>query len=444
MSRRVLRSIALLAVLLPAAARAEGPTPAPPALPASAPVKAASVAGVAYKPYLAEVGRSNLELIAQRVNVTIADAQIGVARVFSDPTLTAGLASLDVSSKGAPTSTTLGLGYTVELGGKRSARIAAATSDAAAARADLDDFSRNLRASATGSFIDCLYAQLVLDLKQQTLGRLEKLVGINQERLRAGDVGKVALTQSRVEAQRFRGEVLTAEADLAAANLALALYLGGAGGAARAKVSAAGDLKMKSRAFDVEALVAQARSSRPDLLSRRRAVESANARINLARANRWVDVTLNVGWQHSFKTSATGAFPGPAFDALAATMSVPLPLSKVYRGELDAALATEAQGRATVQAVELKIDVEVRQAALRYKAAVEKIGLYTGGLLTDAEQVLDATLYNYQRGGATLLEVLEAQRTLNDVDLSYYDALAEHARALVALEQVVGMWDVDL
>ena len=135
------------------------------------------------------------------------------------------------------------------------------------------------------------------------------------------------------------------------------------------KITAAGDLEIKARAFDVEALVAQARSSRPDLLSRRRAVESANARVDLAKANRWVDVTLNVGWQHSFKTSATGAFPGPAFDALAATMSVPLPLSKVYRGELDAALATESQGRATVQAVELKIDVEVRQAALRYKAA---------------------------------------------------------------------------
>ena len=441
MSRPLLRSFALLAALLPASARAEAP--APPAMPAAT-VKAAPVPGIAYKPYLAEVGRSNLELVAQRASVTIADAQIGVAHIFSDPTLTAGLTSIDVSGKGAPTSTTLGLGYTVELGGKRSARIAAATSDAAAARADLEDFSRNLRASATGSFIDCLYAQLVLDRKQQTLARLEKLVGINQERLRAGDVGKVALTQSRVEAQRFRGEVLSAEADVEAANLALALYLGDAGKATRAKITAAGDLKIKARAFDVEALVARARNNRPDLLSRRRAAESANARVDLSKANRWVDVTLNVGWQHSFKTSATGAFPGPAFDALAATMSVPMPLSKVYRGELDAALATEAQGRATVQALELKIDVEVRQAALRYKAAVDKIGLYTGGLLTDAEQVLDATLYNYQRGGATLLEVLEAQRTLNDVDLSYYEALAEHARALVALEQVVGMWDLEL
>jgi outer membrane protein, heavy metal efflux system len=440
MSRLLLRGVALLAALLPATARAEAPAPAPPA----APVKAGAVAGITYKPYLAEVGRSNLELVAQRANVTLADAQISVAKVFSDPTLTVGVASLDISGKGVPTVTTVGLGYTVELGGKRPARIAAATSDAAQARADLDDFSRNLRANATGSFIDCLYAQLVLDRKQQTLARLEKLVGINQERLRAGDVGKVALTQSRVEAQRFRGEVLSAEADVEAADLALALYLGDAGKAARAKITAAGDLKIKPRAFDVEALVAQARNNRPDLLSRRRAVESANARVDLARANRWVDVTLNVGWQHSFPSSATGAFPGPAFDALAATMSVPLPLSKVYRGELDAALATEAQGRATVQAAELKIDVEVRQAALRYKAAVDKIGLYTGGLLTDAEQVLDATLYNYQRGGATLLEVLEAQRTLNDVDLSYYEALAEHARALVALEQVVGMWDVEL
>ena len=32
---------------------------------------------------------------------------------------------------------------------------------------------------------------------------------------------------------------------------------------------------------------------------------------------------------------------------------------------------------------------------------------------------------------------------MNDVYLAYYDALADHARSLVALEQAAGIWDVD-
>jgi cobalt-zinc-cadmium efflux system outer membrane protein len=86
--------------------------------------------------------------------------------------------------------------------------------------------------------------------------------------------------------------------------------------------------------------------------------------------------------------------------------------------------------------------VEVRQALERYAASLGQIEIYTGSLLSDSEKVLESILYNYQRGGATLLEVLEAQRTTNEVFLAYYDALTNHARALVAVEQAAGIWDI--
>lgn len=401
---------------------------------------AASASTVRHDAFVAQVLAANVELAAQRANVPIAEAQMAVARIFPDPTLTVGVASVDLSRNGSPTATTLGLGYTFELGGKRSSRVAAARSDWAAAQADLDDFLRTLRANATNGFVDSLYTRLVLDRKQQTLKSLEKLVGVNEQRLRAGDVGKVALTQSRVEAQRFRGEVVVAEAEVEAADLALALHAGAT--QAGRRLSPLGDLKLKPRTFDVEALIAQGKANRPDLTSKRRAAESASERVGLARANRWIDLTLNVSWQHTFRGTQT--FTADPFDALAATATVPIPLSKAYRGELDAALAREGQSRTTVQAASLRIEIEIRQAHARYRAAAARLGLYTGGLLSDADQVLEATLYNYQKGGASLLEVLDAQRTQNDVYLAYYAALADNARALVALEEAAGIWDVEL
>jgi len=66
----------------------------------------------------------------------------------------------------------------------------------------------------------------------------------------------------------------------------------------------------------------------------------------------------------------------------------------------------------------------------------------SGGVLADADKVAEATLYSYQRGGATLLEVLDAQRTVNEVYLDYFDALAQHAKALVAVEASAGLWDI--
>jgi cobalt-zinc-cadmium efflux system outer membrane protein len=98
----------------------------------------------------------------------------------------------------------------------------------------------------------------------------------------------------------------------------------------------------------------------------------------------------------------------------------------------------------TLRAAELKVEVEIRQAWSRYQTAVERLKLYSTGLLRDADRVLEAKLYEYQRGGAPLLEVLEAQRTDNDVYLGYIDALTEHAHSLVALEQAAGIWDFRL
>jgi outer membrane protein, heavy metal efflux system len=58
--------------------------------------------------------------------------------------------------------------------------------------------------------------------------------------------------------------------------------------------------------------------------------------------------------------------------------------------------------------------------------------------LNDANAVLEKTLYSYQRGEATLVEVLVAQRTAAEIQFAYLDALADRAHALVAVGQAAG------
>jgi len=57
-------------------------------------------------------------------------------------------------------------------------------------------------------------------------------------------------------------------------------------------------------------------------------------------------------------------------------------------------------------------------------------------------RVLEARLYAYQRGGATLLEVIDAQRKSAEVYLAYSQALVDHAHALVTMEEAAATWDV--
>jgi cobalt-zinc-cadmium efflux system outer membrane protein len=68
---------------------------------------------------------------------------------------------------------------------------------------------------------------------------------------------------------------------------------------------------------------------------------------------------------------------------------------------------------------------------------------YQGAALELVDKVYQGKLISYQKGGATLLDVLAAQKADNDVRLAYIAALTERAKALVALEQAAAIWNLD-
>jgi len=125
------------------------------------------------------------------------------------------------------------------------------------------------------------------------------------------------------------------------------------------------------------------------------------------------------------------------------SLSFPLPLFNSYRGEYEAAVKTALQSETALKSVTLKAEVDVRTAFKRYELAEARLEQYQGAAIELARKVLEAKLVSYQKGGATLLDVLIAQKAKNDVHLAYINALTERAKALVALEQATAIWDLD-
>lgn len=395
--------------------------------------------------YLRSVALGNLDLAAERANVSAAEAQIDIARIFPDPEITAGLYQYDVTQQGNPTASVVGVSVPLQIGGQRGARIDVAEASYTAAQSELADFFRVLRASAAGAYVDALHAELVLDRREQTAEDLEKLVNVNEQRYRVGDIGEALLLQSRVEARASRAAVIDAQGGVTATTLTAVGLLGREAHAWMGKeLTFDGDLKaVADKSFDVPALVARAMTDRPDLRAAKQRVTQAERQIDLARANRVIDIGVGASWQHNFPVNNNPAPGLPSSDFLGATVSVPLPFSRLYHGEVNAAYAQQMQATNLEKATAVRVEAEVRAAVARYQAANARVRLYTGGMLADADKVLEKTLYNYTRGGATLVEVLIAQRTDNDVYLAYYDALADAAHALVDVEQAAGMWDVN-
>ncbi len=414
--RAVVGALAL-GLLLPRAAQAE-PVP------------------VEYPGYVERVLAANPDLAAAHESVAIADAQIAIAKVFPDPELTVGATQIDVSHQGNPSVAGVQLSVPIELGGKRGKRVAVARAGVEAARLDYDEAGRALRAAAANAFADALHARLVVREKEAVRESLQRLVAITERRLAAGDVAEVALVQSRVEARQFQADVLAASGERRAADVALLQLLGPAAPARFGELDVTGDLRRMPAVVDAARALALV-EKRPDVRAAEARVEQAARQVRLEEARRVIDVTLGVGWQHNF------AAPGlPAADLVGGSIGIPIPFSRLYRGELEAAEASKRQAERQLEAVRARADAELRQALARFEAAAARVQLYDAGTLADADAVLDKTLYNYQRGGATLVEYLIAQRTASDVHLAYFDALNDRAHALAAVEQASALADL--
>jgi cobalt-zinc-cadmium efflux system outer membrane protein len=392
-----------------------------------------------FRTYVEQAFASNPDLAAAHQGVAIANAQIDVAKAFPDPELTAGLSSYDLSRRGNATAAGASISVPIELGGKRGARVAVARFGVDAARHDYDEAARALRASAAGAFADSLHARLVVLHKQQVLGNLRRLVDINGRRLAAGDVPEVALVQSRVEARQFEADVLTATGERTALDVSLLQLLGPAAASVPASFELAGDLRSVASAIDTPRVLATV-EKRPDVLAAAARLAQAERQVRLEEAKRVVDVSVGVGWTHNYPVSGDGG--SPAADFIGASLTIPLPLSRVYKGELEAARSAKRQSEYQLASARARAESEVRQAVARFEAAAERVKLYDAGALADADAVLEKTLYNYQHGGATLTDYIVAERTASDVHLAYLDALNDRAHALAALEQASGLSDL--
>jgi cobalt-zinc-cadmium efflux system outer membrane protein len=396
---------------------------------------------ITFEQFLNEVAVANLDYAAQRYNVSIAKAAIAAAKEFPNPTLQLS-GGRDVTHSGheqMPNTAGAGLIQTIETGGKRKYRIAGARQNHAAAAATLEDFLRNLKLDAAAAFADALALNRTAEQRRESAQYLTRLANAQRERRRLGDISEADMLQAQVEEQQFQTEVLAAEADAEKASLALCGFLGR--DRAEARLAAKGDLNLPAQGFDTRALLANALEHRPDLVALRHARDAAESKTREEKANRVPNVDVGAGWTHN-SSSQNPIAPSPEFDSVGLSLSFPIPLWNRNGAAIASARFAAEQAQKQLESAELKAEVQIRQTVSAYRNAVERVHHFQSGILKDADKVLETKRFSYDRGQSSLLELLDAQRTDNEVRSSYNDALADQARALIELQRAADLWTV--
>ncbi len=393
-----------------------------------------------YPDFLSLVSKNNLGYAAEKFNVDMAQANTEASKVFPDPELAVGASDNGQRRMQMGYGFSTELSWTLELGGKRRARINVAKSTTELTKTLLEDYFRNLRAEATLNYLTGLKQKQIFKVQFNSYTILKNIAATDSIRFKLGSITEIDARQSKLEANSMLNDVYQSEADWKTALLELGTMLGNQ--KADTLYLPSGDLTKFERLFNLDELIVTAQNNRTDLLAALKNKNVAQEVLKLTKANRVLDLGLSFGVENASVVSNVVA-PTPSSNAVSAGITIPLKFSNQNKGELKAAEYSVQQADVLYKQTELQIQTEVRKAWFAYLTAQKQVKQFDTGLLADAKKLLDGKVYSYKRGETTLLEVLNAQRTYNETQLSYHETLYNYAAALVELEKTAGIWDIN-
>lgn len=393
---------------------------------------------ITYSSYIDKVYAGNVDYAAQKLNVNIADAGIISAKVRNDPQFGINYFNNDQPDKKMGYGGSVSLSQTITFG-KRTAAIGLAKSQSELSRSLLADYLRNLQADATISFYEALKEKMECTIKESAYHDISNLAKSDSIRFAKGAIMEIDAVQSKVEAEMEYNDLLQAESDRNKAYTELSLYTGTKKSALIYQPEA--ELRIPYKEFNLDSLIHQGITQRADLVASMQNIDVANKALTIARRERNIDLTVSLEVQHNAEVKNDIA-PAPAYNSVNGGLSIPLPFSKMNKGDIIAAKEKVEQASLQYDQAVLQVQNDIMKAYSQYKSATKQVLHFEKGLLSQSKEVLKGKIYSYNRGDVSLLEVLNAQRTYDDVQTSYYESLFNYASALVELERSAGIWDL--
>jgi len=375
----------------------------------------------------------NQSLRAQRLNIDQARANEITAALKPNPVFTNLNEDFQIF---APSSLTLdniktnqeftnSITYTLERGGKRLKRVQVAQDTTDVTARTVSDAERQLRFQVAQAFIGVLLARSNLEFAREDLSNFAQVVNINQSRLAAGDISEADYLKIALQKLQFEQDVSAAEIALVQGKAALRQLVGFE--TVPEDFTVAGELTRHKYNITQAELERQALLERPDLQAAQSAVKLAEDTLKLAYGNRARDLT----WEGEYKRN--GTINGVGFG-----LSIEIPIHDRNQGEIARSKVAQRQAFVAAEAAQIAVLTDVRSAYSGYRTSDQVVSLFESGYLKQATDSREISNYAYLKGAASLLDLLDAERSYRATQLAYRQGLAAYMTSIEQINFVVG------
>ena len=309
---------------------------------------------------------------------------------------------------------------------QRPRRVAAARLNAQAVGERLVWDALTLVAQTRAAHAEALIADRRLQLTIEVTDLVQRLTGITEARLRAGDISELEARSARTDAARVQVVRRAVEHDRNLARLTLAATLGL--DLAADQLRPVPSERVDPATCGTEAArLEDALASRPDVRAAEIGIEAAAQRARWERSR--VANLIGILDANGEGTQGFEGGPGVGFD---------VPIFSRNQGGIGRADAEIERASHQYAAVRAQVVSDVRSAAVRVQQAEQAISAWREEIVPSLEAEQRQAESAYQAGEIPLFMLLEVSRRLVDGRVRLLDAEADLQRATIALERSIG------
>lgn len=374
----------------------------------------------------------NPNLKTEHFNVRMAESDIITAKIR--PNLVLSHESLQVveSSEFAPQTSWHNnqnrevlweLSKPIQIAGQRKNKIAFANQSFSLEEKNYSETERTLFLDVANKWLEVWEAQKQLQLIESAKVNIDSLLYTNQVRYRNQVITQTDLFRTELLAKQYAIQRTTVVQEVINNQKEFGLLLG-----MEREVSIdTTDSFIWNLPQNLETLVAQSLENRSDIQATKSLIDVSDSNVKLQKslAHPEPEVGIIYNAQHSVPH-------------LGLSLSLDLPFFNRNQGEIQKSHQLRDQAEQQLNVLQQQIQTEVFIAFTNYQLQQQNIEDYEL-LLEQSQTILDNVKHAYLRGGTTIIDFLEAQRSWLETQQEYFEAVHSFRQSYVQLFYATGL-----
>jgi outer membrane protein, heavy metal efflux system len=322
------------------------------------------------------------------------------------------------------------VGQTFPWRGKRALRTGIAQTDVTEAKAVLENTRLEVRIRVRKAFYDLLRTQDELRIHDGHVGIARQAIEAARIKYTVGKVPQQDILKAQVALTRLAEHMIHFEQDAEVARARLNTLLGHD---PATPIKVRGDYAVPSHLPETEALEKLALASRPDLAQAHAAVEKSEQEKALASKAYTPDFMVSAGYMlMPTNTDMRNRY------MVEGSINLPWLNHRKHNAEIAEAKAKVSEQDAELAAMRNAAFGQIEEALAQARASKRLADVYHDALQPQAEATLRSTVIAYENDRTDFLNLLDSQMSVIDIDLAYFQALADFETRFADLELAVG------